>query len=165
YQYCGGDPVGKLDPSGEWAVTFYKTFTWRIWRTYRAFESAADWIVGAAVSVAIGRLFPVRTVMVELARVMGWACTRVAASLSWIRRELGIHGVSNLGRWSTGDARYRFTVSGGASSGREMFSYTAKVTFLANPNVLTGFRRGMCSTVFFRVNVPGSGVRRPGRLT
>ena len=96
YQYCGGDPVGSVDPSGEWSLAYAKTFN-----LTTSLRTIADWIRRTRDAIAIAMLtrkLPNSTTW-TIAGTLGsdWAVSRLSA-LKW-RRELsrlGYHAYRRL---------------------------------------------------------------------
>ncbi len=83
YQYCGGDPVGKVDPSGLWWWTVYA-----IHRVTR-FEAWRDrvWTGGSAVAQALmwnlGERIPAIGPSMKIGKLVKWAGLLKTGSEAW----------------------------------------------------------------------------------
>lgn len=69
YQYCGGDPVGKVDPSGNWEILArYRIYPGNVggWNRNLSYRGFAGWVaaeIGPAIAEEIlGRVIPVSKV-------------------------------------------------------------------------------------------------------
>ncbi|MBE0418197.1 MAG: RHS repeat-associated core domain-containing protein, partial [Coriobacteriia bacterium] len=106
YQYCAGDPVGKVDPTGMWSRSFTRVFS--ISQALRALEFSRMVLLPAVLAaVAMTKLLPVAaTAFVGWTMLVSTTIQTFAHQYSRWYRENYIHWRSNLFRSLSGNLRF-----------------------------------------------------------